>query len=216
MRNVDRDTALKEIAARANPDVSERRSHCFKLYRAASGNLAATTAASPVDTLVGFFETYGVLLTESGTLFSEQPEMEFMRGPLPYKEGSEEGVIVLFRQRVGNFVKQDTLIGGKFVSNELRMVGGCIHDPQRSPAQLGPVRLPDEEAARAAFQLELGEDRVTDDAWVRGFVWMEKGKAEWVFEAHRIDALTGEYLGLPEKLPSDPVIDNDAMKGVTP
>lgn len=203
IRDVAPSAAMQELGEKAAAKASQKRRRCFKLIRARTGSLANASVSGEVQTLVDFLESYGVLFTQSGELPSEPIEIELMRDPSPYKLGDQEGVFVLFRQRVGNFLQQDTLVGGRFIGQDLYLVGGCLYDPSTSPAREATPAIANADAARAVFRAHFGPGEVADTARVRGFVWFEKDKAEWVFRGHRVDALTGAYLGLPEPLPAD-------------
>jgi hypothetical protein len=212
IRDVSPEQAQSELATRVEVEWLGRQSHCFQIVRSQSAISTVPEGATEVDSVVDFIAQYGVLLTESGQSISEQIELMLMREPTRYRRGKDEGVVVLFRQRVGAFDKQDTLIGARFVEKDLRLMAGCIHDPAKSPTRVGGLSLPNAEAARAAFRAQLGADSVADEARVRGLVWFESGRAEWIFGAERVDALTGAYLGEVETHPGDPADPDDVAQ----
>lgn len=207
IRAVSTTAAMEGIERVASVQMTKQRGRCFNILRARQGILANAAAGGEVHAVVNFLEANGILFTETGDLPSEPIEIELMREPSRYKQGPQEGVYVLFRQRVGGFVKQDSLIGGQFIGQDLYMVAGCLHDPAKSPTKTAAPSIADSDAARAAFRAQLGSEEVDETVRVRGFVWFEKGRAEWIYQAHRIDALTGAYLGVLEPKTQDRLAD---------
>ena len=206
LRPVSRTDAVDELSKASAVELLDRGDRCFTIIRTTSGALAeAPSDGDHAGTVVQFLRDYGAIMTwPSGATINEAIQLNLTRNPIPYREGSSEGTIVLFRQMVDGFYKQDTLIGGKFVGRYLAMVSGCLHDPTKSPTRLKQAAVMSASDAKAALLTQVPPESIPNTE-PRGYVWFEKGRAEWILGAQRLDAATGEYLGTTQTPAGDPI-----------
>lgn len=164
-----------------------------------------------MDALLGFLSSYGSALVDRGKpSVSDEVELEVVRPGIEVKDGPVEAHDVLLRQVLDGFQLADSLVGGRFVGNDLVSVGGCLVDPASSQPRTKTLAVPTQDAARAAFAAELGTSMVTDTTPVKGRLRHRLGTVTWFLYDHRLDAESGAYLGKVATDPGDPELPTES------
>ena len=79
------------------------------------------------------------------------------------------------------------------------------------PLRAKSLAVPDADAALNAFTAALGDEESVAGATVKGRFTGRTGLVEWYLREHRIDAVTGQYLGKMEPPTGDPVTPTQSV-----
>lgn len=206
-----REEARAELTATNRVEIWNRKSACFTMIQAVGAPLdQARDETDRMATLLRFLTSHGSALVDRGKPgLSGTAQLEVVRPGLVSRRGSTESVQVILRQRVDEFGLADSLVGGRFVGNDLVSVSGCLVDPSSAAPRVTSLALPNEDAARSAMEAELGTDAMASPAKIKGRFHGRHGFVRWVYKRHQFDAETGAYLGEISEDHVDPETSTD-------